>query len=257
MHRIHPETDLEKKLLCMGAMYIEENNVLDALDEIVGPDVIEGEPLSEDVKDQVLHEVSDYFFRLDMNFGPGARGDCIGILEEMWAVYDKESALKSLTEIREVGHRTKFNVLKNCLPSEGKIDLNTLDKFKQIFLFDFQEGQEVEFQEEDYLKLAQWVQRTQKYVADCGIVGWDISRYIQLVRLSYVSGYFNDQQAWEEILKIAPLATEKFSNWTEFSQSYLIGRTFWAGNESPEAKLICEKLLGHPVSPWQFYEASV
>ncbi|MNJ99860.1 hypothetical protein D3C87_176410 [compost metagenome] len=253
MQRIHPETELEKKLMSMGAMYIEENQILDALYEIIGSDLVEGQELEGDVKVQVMDEISDYFFRLDMNFGSEVRGDCIGILEEMWAVFDKDSALKNLENIRTQGHRTKFNVLKDCVPADGSIDAVSLEKFKQIFLFDFSEGQEIQLKDEDYRKLAQWIQRTQKYVSDSGILAWDVARYIQLVRLCFVAGYFDDNEAWAQILKIAPVAEGKFSSWTEFAQSFLIGRTFWAGSESPEAKAICERLLGHPASPWQFF----
>lgn len=253
MQRIHPETQLEKKLMCMGAMYIEENQILDSLFDIIGSDLVEGQELEDDVKEQVLKEVSDYFFRLDMNFGPEVGGDCVEILQEMWAVVDKASALKNLEDIRNQGHRTKFNVLKDSVPSDGTIDATSLEKFKQIFLFDFADSQEVQLKDEDYRKLAQWLQRTQKYVAKSGILAWDVARYVQLVRLSYVAGYFTDNEAWAEILKLGPVAEGKFNSWTEFAQSFLIGRTFWSGTESAEAKAICERLLGHPASPWQFF----
>lgn len=257
MIRVLPETDMERKILCMGAMYIEENNVLDALEEIVGGELENPELLTEDDRENVLAEMAEYFFRLDMNFGAEARGDCIGILEEMWGVFDKESAQVVLTDIRQNGHRTKFNVLKGCLPADGTIDPAALEKFKQIFLFDFQEGQEIGLKDEDFKSLARWIQNTNKYISGCGILGWDVARHTQLVRLCFVAGHFSDNECWAEILKWAPALAGQFKDWTEFSQSFLIGRTFWAGRETPEAKGICERLLGHPASPWKFYEPSI
>lgn len=253
MQRIHPETQLEKTLMSMGAMYIEENHSLDDLFQIVGPDLNEDGDLPSDIRERVLDEVNDYFLRLDMNFGAEVRGDCIGILEEMWGVHNKTEALQCLEGIRTQGHRTKFNILREALPAEGKMDPLTLEKFKQIFQFDFVEGQELQLKNEDYQNLGQWLQRTRKYVSEVGILGWDLARHIQLVRLSFVAGHFDDNEAWKEILQVAPLVSGKFKSWLEFSQSFLIGRTFWSGSEDSGAKEICERLLGHPASPWQFY----
>lgn len=253
MQRILPETVLEKKLMCLGAVFVEENQVLDELFQVVGSDLIEGQELSEEIKNQVLDEIGEYFFRLDMNYGPDIKADCIGILEEFWGVTSKESALKNLENIRIQGHRTKFNVLKSCLPSDGTIDAVSMEKFKQVFCFDLEETQELNMSGEDYKKLAQWLQRTNKYLKESGILAWDAARYVHLIRLSFVAGYIDDTQAWAEILKLAPLIEDRFESWMEFSQSFLIGRTFWSGSDDPQIKALCEKLLGHPASPWQFF----
>lgn len=253
MQRILPETYLEQKMMCMGAVFVEENHVLDDLYEIIGSDLVEGTELTGDAKEQVLDEVAEYFFRLDLNWGPEIKADCIGILEEYWGVKSREQVLTTLENIRQTGHRTKFSVLKSFVPPEGALNANALEKFKQVFSFDFSEEQNLQMDDEAYQKLASWMQRTNKYISECGILGWDVARFVHLVRLSFVSGYINDNEAWGEILKMAPLAEDKFKNWLEFSQSFLIGRTFWSGCEDPQVKLICERLLGHPASPWQFF----
>ncbi|MNL17682.1 hypothetical protein D3C87_1387870 [compost metagenome] len=181
------------------------------------------------------------------------RGDCIALLEEMWSVRDKKTALVALEKIRTEGHRTKFNVLKDCIPSDGRIDILSLEKFKQVFIFDMVNSEEVKMLDEEFKKLAEWMQRTQKYLGASGILAWDLARSVHLARLSYVAGYLDDNEAWAEILKLAPLSVDKFGNWLEFSQSFLIGLTFWAGQEIPEVKSSCERLLGNPASPWNFY----
>jgi len=208
---------------------------------------------ADDPRDQVLDEIGEYFFRLDMNYGPEIKEDCLQILEDFWRVNSKASALKTLEDIRLQGHRTKFNVLNSSLPSDGTLDASSLEKFKQIFNFDF-EGQELQMGEDDYRKLAQWMQRTQRYLRESGILAWDAARYVHLVRLSFVAGYLTDNEAWAEILKLAPIVEGRFASWMEFAQSFLIGRTFWSGSEDPEVKITCERLLGHPVSPWNFFD---
>jgi len=256
MRRLLPITEIEKKMMCMGAVFIEENHVLDDLFEIVGSDIgVDGSAnLAPDIKEQVLEEVAQYFFRLDMNWGPEIKSDCLEILQEFWQVTHRASALQALESIRQQGHRTKFQVLKKTLPHDGVIDGHSLEKFKQIFNFDFADPEKIQLSDEDYMKLASWIQRTNKFIAKMGILGWDMARYVHLIRLCYISEYLTDIEAWEHIAKAESLVTGKFSTWTEFAQSFLIGRTFWSGGEDPQLKLICERLAGHPASPWNFWQ---
>lgn len=253
MQRILPETNLEKKMMCLGAIFIEENQVLNEVSQVFESELSVNQELTPEIKDQLLREIGEYFFRLDMNFSSEIKPECIAILEDFWGVIDKNSALKSLENIITQGHRTKFNVLKNTLPGDGSLDSTSLSKFKQIFSFDLEDRHELKMSDEDYRKLAQWIQRTHRYLKEAGILAWDSARYIHLIRLSFIAGYLNDDEAWAEILKLAPLVEGRFESWMEFSQSFLIGRTFWSGADDPQIKAVCERLLGHPASPWQFF----
>lgn len=253
MQRILPETNLEKKMMCLGAVFIEENQVLNEVSQVFESELSANQELAPEIKDQLLNEIGEYFFRLDMNYSSEIKPECIAILEDFWGVIDKNSALKSLENILTQGHRTKFNVLKNTLPGDGSLDSTSLSKFKQIFSFDLEDRHELKMSDEDYRKLAQWIQRTHRYLKESGILAWDAARYIQLIRLSFIAGYLNDDEAWAEILKLAPLVEGRFESWMEFSQSFLIGRTFWSGADDPQVKAVCERLLGSPASPWQFF----
>lgn len=243
MQRILPETDLERKLMCTAAVFVEENAVLSELYQVIG---------DTDDPESSLNEIGEYFFRLDMNYGPQIKPDCIEILEDFWRVYDKESALAVLKDIFEQGHRTKFNVMQKSIPSDGALDSVSLEKMKQIFNFDMEDQQEIKMSNEDYTKLAMWVQRTHKYLGEAGILAWDVARAVHLVRLCFIAGYLDDNESWKEILRWAPTIEGKFNDWMGFSQSFLIGRTFWSGVDDPDVKSIAERLLGHPLSPWQF-----
>lgn len=256
MQRILPETHLKKKMMCLGAVFIEENQVLDELFQVFESDFSDDQKMSPEIKEQLLNEIGEYFFRLDMNYSPEIIPDCIAILEDFWKVADKSSALSSLENIRTQGHRTKFNVLMSSLPADGSMDSTSLGKFKQIFSFDLEDSHDLKMSDEDYRKLAQWIQRTHRYLKEAGILAWDAARYVHLVRLSFIAGYLSDNEAWAEILKLAPLVEGRFESWMEFSQSFLIGRTFWSGGDDPQIKAICERLLGHPASPWQFFSWS-
>lgn len=256
MKRLLPETPLEMKMLSLGAIFIEENFVLDELYEIILTDLKEEMDIFSDESRVVLNELSEAFFRLDMNYGPEVKGDCIGILEEFWDVKDKTSAQKNVENILIQGHRTKFNVLASSLPETGSLDAVSMARFKQIFSFDFSEDAPPEMSDEDYQKLAAWLMRSKNYIKKVGILGWDASRYVHLIRLCYIAGYFDEDQAWQALLKLAPVVEGQFSSWMEFAQSFLIGRTFWSGTDDPQLKSICERLLGHPASPWKFFHWS-
>lgn len=250
MLRILPETELEQRLLSMGAMFVEENNVLAELEQVFGEDLTDPE-YCRDHQDEIVSELGEYFFRLDMNYGSSARSSCLEILQDYWRVGSTEEVQKSLEEIRKQGHRTKFNVLKATLPPEGSIDQKSLDKFSQVFSFDFTD-KEVALKREELQSLAEWIQSTGKYLKEGGILAWDMARAVQLIKLSFVAGYLSDDQAWAELLKLAPLVEGPFADWMDFSQSFLVGRTFWSGVSDPQIKAVCERLLGHPASPWLY-----
>ncbi len=252
MQKILPETELEQRLLCYGAPFIEENNVLDEILQVLDLDILENKKLSDDDRENALREIGEYFFRLDMNYGREIKADCIEILSEFWKVTDRESAQNVLEDIRHKGHRTKFNVLKGSIPDQGPIYTHSIEKFKTIFNFDLEESQQAGLSDDEFRRLADWFQKTYKHVGEEGILAWDLARAVHLVRLAFVADYLSDIQAWSEILKLAPLAEGQFKDWMSFSKSFLIGRTFWSGHDDPRMKASCEKLLGHPASPWEF-----
>lgn len=264
MQRLLPETEIEKKMMSMAAVFIEENEVLEQLFDLIGEETIDTlqsekaaapdtEKKSESYN-EVLNHIGDIFFRLDMGCGPEAQEYCVQILEELWTVRNRESALSMLEDIRTQGHRTKFNVLKDCVADSDRITSAAMEKFKQIFTFDFPEDADMKLNDSEFRQLATWIQKTDRFVGDCGIMAWDAARLVHLSRLSYLAGYLDDNEAWSQILKMSPLAIGKFKDWREFALSFIIGRTFWIGEEDPQIKKCCERLLGHPLSPWQFFD---
>ena len=241
MTRLYPETEFEKTMLAMGAIFIEENHILENVYAGLGLDPeSEEEILAAD--EEVRNELTETFFRLDMNLDPYLRADCLGFLEELWSVFDVISAKRAIDELRMQGHRTKFNVLKT--------HTNNLHQFKEIFKFDFSDPEEVQMGDEEFKVLAAWVAKADSYVPKVGILAWDAARYVHLVRLCFVANYLRADEAWKALEDFAPLVRNKFSTWNEFSQSFLIGRTFWAGAEDPELKGACERLVGLKASPW-------
>lgn len=247
MQRILPQSDLERKLLCLGAVFIEEYQLLDELFDRVG-DVIE------ESEEDVLSDMDEIFFRLDMNFGSDADLEVTKVLDEAWGIKHKKDVHFRLKEICNQGHRTKFNSLKSSVPIQGAINDSALKKFEEIFKFDLEDNYDLKMTAQEYLQLAQWIQKTHGYLPESGILAWDLARYVHLVRLSFIGGLLNSDEAWFELSKVSSLTEGKFENWLEFAQSFLIGRTFWSGSDDPRVKGVCERLLGHPASPWLIFK---
>lgn len=243
MQRLAPELNKEKILLAMGAVYLEEGQILEALFEVLEGDLQDIE-VSEEAREFVIENINEAFLRLDMNYDPEFRADCLDLLGEMWDVKDRNSAIGTLENLLRQGHRGKFEGLKK--------NTHSLHKFKEIFKFDFDESEEITLSDEEFKQLAAWIERADGFVPQTGILAWDIARYVHLVRMCFFAGYLNNDEAWQRLLLAWPLIENKFSSWSEFAQSFLIGRTFWAGQEDPDLKETCERLLGHPASPWRF-----
>lgn len=245
MSKLYAETDSEKSLFSMGAIFVEENRVLDNLSQNLGLDEESEESLNDPAllaDEEIRHEINESFFRLDLNLDPYLKADCIGFLEELWDVFDVISAKKVIENLRTQGHRTKFNVLKKHTQSPHQ--------FREIFKFDFEDPTHVQLDDEQFKTLAAWIEKADSFVPKVGILAWDIARYVHLVRLCYVANYVRADEAWAHLDAIQPQVQGQFATWSEFSQSFLIGRTFWAGEEDPELKSACERLLGYTLSPW-------
>ncbi len=245
MQRFLPENLKEKEVLAMGAIFLEEHGLLDALGEVLKPDLLEWANLEEADQELVRENADEYFLRLDLNYDPELRADILDVLAEMWNVADRTSALTMINNLIKQGHRYKFDQLK--------ANTHSLPNFKEIFKFDFSDADDVQLSDDDYLKLAAWIKRASSFVSDVGILAWDCARCVHLIRLSFFVGYLSDQEAWEQVHRLGDAFGGQFKNWNQFAQSFLIGCTFWSGSEDAELKKACERLMGYSFSPWRLY----
>ncbi len=246
MYKLAPETEQEQILMAMSAMFIEEHNILEQIYPLIEADI---DLQDEEAKTFVKEHIIDAFLKLDMNLDVNARADYLEFLSEMWNINDRNTALGNIDYLKNQGHRQKFTTLKN--------NVGSLYKFKEIFNFDFSENEEVKLSDKEYEQLMDWVAKADKFVPNVGLLAWDIARCIFLIRISFVVGFLNDQEAWTRINSLWPLVQNKFKDWDEFAQSFLIGRTFWAGSEDPELKEICIRLASHKASPWMHFKINL
>ncbi len=54
---------------------------------------------------------------------------------------------------------------------------------------------------------------------------WDICRAVSLAKWCYWVGYLTENETWEVMKKASEVATAKGENWTDYTISFLLGRT--------------------------------
>lgn len=88
-----------------------------------------------------------------------------------------------------------------------------------------------------------------------GFAGWDAGRAVFVARLCYDAGYFDKATAWDAIGAADTLARQNFTSWTDFAQSYVLGRAGWGGDtlDLQEVITIYNYLQSNPGSPWRKY----
>lgn len=233
----------ERKIsLAAGAMYVEEAKLISELLSRLDPETESPEILQK--------EVDEGFLRLDMNYGSDVKENSIELLSQMWEVENTEDLVDTFDFLIKQGHRGKFKSLLT--------QTSDRDKFRKVFEFDFLDSDQVALSDQDLDSLIDWLVKAEKLITGPGILAWDLARAVHITRLGFLAELIDEKQAWKQIDQVYPAMQGQFKDWKHFAQSYLIGLTFWAGQEDPYVKSCCERLLGEPeVSPWGFYPISV
>jgi hypothetical protein len=63
---------------------------------------------------------------------------------------------------------------------------------------------------------------------------WDICRYVALVRNGFAAEFINEEEAWQALAQIAPIAATNYSSWKDYSRDFVLGRQKWLGQIDPE-----------------------
>ena len=210
--------DREARLMAMGAMYIELDQMLDQLAALMG-----GRSTPAARKDLVKQGFASW----DLETERIACPICQQTLAQWWDITDNASLVAKLWWLLQEGHRTEFERFVAALDtSSGNYDL----------------------EDGAYAQAVYWRPRLTK----SGILGWDLARCIHVLRLSYNAGFIDEGGSWTFLHKLeAPAA--QIASWQEFGHSYLAGLEFWSEQEEPHYREIVARLLRHPCSPWVYF----
>lgn len=80
--------------------------------------------------------------------------------------------------------------------------------------------------------------------------GFDLGRYVNVIRNGIYAGYLVDQHEVNQLLQEGfELLTSNFENYTEFIDSYLAGVYIWNKGMFPSIRILCLYILMNPYSP--------
>jgi len=219
--------DREARLMAMGATYIELDQMLDQITARLG------DRSTPAVRKDLIKEA---FANWDMESERVACPLCQQTLARDWDITDNSSAIETLLWLLREGHRTQFEHFVAALDATGG------DKAAMRALL----GDAVD--DGAYAQALYWRPRLTK----SGILAWDLARAIQVMRLSYNAGFFDEDDAWTFLEKLEMPAAQ-INSWQEFGRSYLAGLEFWSGQMESQYREIVGRLLQHAYSPWAQY----
>mgnify|MGYP001611179871 CR=1 FL=1 len=220
---------------------MEDNEILRAIDENADADM---------GAEERKHLLTQGFCSLDMNLEDYSAEDVQHILDEDWQIKTKNDLMNTLDFLLKQGDSGQIeNMLafqkKNPSPSS-----QTIESFRAFSNSPYAfQGKTIE----QFHATLEAIKNYETKLPKGGLRGWDVARYVHLIRLGFVAKMLKAGEGWLLLMKIKESATKTFSSWKDFARSYQAGRLFWSGTQGTLDDA-CERLLSHPQSPWKVFE---
>lgn len=169
-------------------------------------------------------------------------------LKQSWDVTDTASAKETMEWILDGGgHRKDFKEEMKYLEECGIQDV-TDGNYKDWILENF------DLSSDDPDTQAQFYADAYAFYVEhpkSGIAAWDFSRAMSLCAFYYIAGYYTEEEALDQSMKIAKKAQKNFSSWDEFYDSYFAGYEYWAQESSADRRAIYEGIKVDEHSPFK------
>lgn len=195
------------------------------------------------------------------------------ILKSDWGIKNRNTALETLEWLESEGHRKE---LHNILKWKDKLKTREIETIKEflkdayendIFVsyylseFDSFDFDEKELKRSNFYKELSYnlnfIEKFEKDIPNCGILAWDMARYVNLLRMCREAGYINVDECWELLGRVKEECFENIENWTDFAKSFGLGRKYWLRNNfdgyhTPESE--CKGILDDKYSSWNHFK---
>ena len=161
-------------------------------------------------------------------------------LTDWWGIDSRESAIRTMDELRDIGHRSEF---KPVLASKKKLmKHDNLQEALPLFI------KKEWWTPDELVEVASVIDPT----------SWDMGRLVNVVRWCFSYGYISEEEAWGYIEHAAEVCGNIYEDWADFANGYVIGRAMWGGlDESLEDTMDnVIDLLADDESPWVLYPLS-
>ncbi len=190
-------------------------------------------------------------------------------LKDDWSIIGKKSAISTLNWLKFEGHRSffhqvfvwrkelitrNFDVIKDFLQEclENEINIPYFEAYEMNF--DEQQLKNSSFYKELEYNLM-FSEQYENQMPDCGILAWDMCRFINLVRNCKSTRYITTKEAWEFIRSVKEMCFSNFNSWQEFTLSFKLGRKYWLRGtySSFNVESFCDELLKDNLKSWNHF----
>lgn len=160
------------------------------------------EPLTEEQKRLLSFGGILFYYRGEKILGikPESNlNEYIGGLRQQWEVTNTEEAKETLNDLLLLQRSSEFDPIF----LESTKELSSIQK-------DISKGLGLDINTVAQVK---------------STYAWDICRAVSLAKWCYWSGYLTETETWEIMKKASEIAATKGQNWTDYTVSFLLGRT--------------------------------
>lgn len=228
-----PEDEVLQKLMLLGAMYVEENGMLESIHDNI----------EEDTGDEELKEVLvQAFCSLDMNMEGVDTEDVLQLLNDAWGISSRMDFIQTLDSLLAGRHQNMFD----DLVEKNKAKALSLEEYRNVSEFS---ALYEEMDNATYQSMVKHTLSADPVWAIDGLIGWDWARYVHLLRLGFLAKIIKQDEAWTLLKRLRKPVKERFKDWQSFGRSFQNGRLFWAGSDDTMSELV-ENLKSDPWSPW-------
>lgn len=137
-------------------------------------------------------------------------------LRDSWGISNREDAIETIENLIALGNSQQFD---DYLPDPSPDLIKIQKKIAKGLKLD--------------LAIVQQVKST---------FAWDICRVVALTKWSFWCSYLSEEETWDYIFRAVNVATDKGSNWENYTISFLLGRTM-QGFDLEEIIIESEQLL--------------
>lgn len=140
-------------------------------------------------------------------------------LESSWGIEDRASALETVEDLKENGHRAKCRECMEELEKLGILGERNEEKLTRAL-------QDAGIRE----RLYRYVLANQMYRSGLDadyIAAWDLCRANYLYADFYLCGYMTYEEAMDASLENSVILQQMYSSWDDMVVAYLIGYQFW------------------------------
>lgn len=157
----------------------------------------------------------------------GTQKDLKSMLENMWDITDKKSAIETLEWLKTDGDRA---------------DANALDT----------EDEEIQEAIQDYSEI---LEAPVKLNIDAdgnvqNVDAWDIERMASTSRYSFGAGYISEDECYQYLETAMNMAIKTYRGWAEYASAFMTGRALFFGSDPSAFMSAIEEMLEEKDSIW-------